>query len=162
MKPVLIFSHHWPAPSPSPQHRFRRKFFLVAATLAFTHRPITLAWTCIVLNSGALYMHGRRAPFLSYDALARQCTHRDKKLSSNDQFEMAELSLSILLLLLGIEQTQSPEAGIYVAMIITLSAAFGGALALIAKEHRAEQEVIKKAEQLPTFAYFEGGECALD
>ena len=61
---------------------------------------------------------------------------------------------------LGIEQTQSPEAGIYVAMIITLSAAFGGALALIAKEHRAEQEVIKKAEQLPTFAYFKEGEYA--
>ena len=113
-----------------------------------------------MLNSGALYMHGRRAPFLSYDALVRQCTHRDKKLSSNDQFEMAQLSLSILLLLLGIEQTQSPGAGIYVAMIITLSAAFGGALALIAKEYRAEQKAKERAKQLPTFKYFKESEYA--
>ena len=89
--------------------------------MAFTHKPVQQAWACIVLNAGALYMHGRVAPFLSFDALVRLETHREIKLSTNDRFEMFALTCSICLLGLGIFATQHPESDLSIVMIGVLS-----------------------------------------
>lgn len=137
-----------------------RKFLIVAATMAFTHKPVQQAWACIVLNAGALYMHGRVAPFLSFDALVRLETHREIKLSTNDRFEMFALTCSICLLGLGIFATQHPESDLSIVMIGVLSGVLFWGVFVTYGEFKKESEAKERARTTQAHARIKEGEIA--
>merc|ERR1711998_291246 len=97
-------------------------------------------------------MHGRIAPFLSFEAHTRRCTHREMKLSNIDRFEMCQLLQTIVVLLLGVQHTLNSESDVRIlgvdAMILTVLFVFGAALVMAWYEYLKERDVRRKASQL--------------